>query len=135
MSSRRAAKPQDDRVGRIRRGGRFVPTSLLFFCLVSIPSSDVAEAAGADADGDGVPDVLDNCRTDPNPDQLDHDLDGLGTACDCDFTQDGIVLPDDWAMQSLAFNTAQPLYDQSGDGFVLGDDVFFCFNQTSGPPG
>jgi len=35
-----------------------------------------------DGDGDGVPDIFDNCPTVGNPDQLDSDLDGLGDACD-----------------------------------------------------
>ncbi|TSC58190.1 MAG: hypothetical protein Greene041619_750 [Candidatus Peregrinibacteria bacterium Greene0416_19] len=38
--------------------------------------------AGADSDGDGVSDALDNCRGTPNADQTDRDGDGLGDACD-----------------------------------------------------
>ncbi|MBX3747961.1 MAG: thrombospondin type 3 repeat-containing protein [Verrucomicrobiae bacterium] len=36
----------------------------------------------ADADGDGIPDILDNCPLIPNPDQADADGDGIGDACD-----------------------------------------------------
>ena len=36
----------------------------------------------ADIDGDGVPDVLDNCRTVTNPGQRDADGDGYGNRCD-----------------------------------------------------
>jgi streptogramin lyase len=36
-----------------------------------------------DRDGDGVPDYLDNCPTDPNPGQEDADGDERGDACDC----------------------------------------------------
>jgi hypothetical protein len=35
-----------------------------------------------DADGDGVPDSLDNCDVDPNPSQEDVDQDSYGDACD-----------------------------------------------------
>src|SRR5262249_259686 len=35
-----------------------------------------------DADGDGVFDLQDNCKSAPNTDQLDTDGDGLGDVCD-----------------------------------------------------
>jgi hypothetical protein len=48
-------------------------------------------------DADGVPNGLDNCPNDPNPDQRDSDGDGIGDACDTmtviiDF--DGDSVPD-----------------------------------------
>ena len=39
-------------------------------------------SGGADSDGDGVPDVCDNCPNNANPGQEDGDLDGLGNVCD-----------------------------------------------------
>ncbi|HYI01281.1 choice-of-anchor A family protein [Hyalangium sp.] len=36
----------------------------------------------ADCDSDGIPDNLDNCRCDSNPDQIDRDEDGVGDVCD-----------------------------------------------------
>lgn len=35
-----------------------------------------------DDDNDGIENIFDNCRDDPNPDQTDTDLDGVGDACD-----------------------------------------------------
>ena len=52
-----------------------------------------------DTDGDGVPDLIDNCPFTPNPDQTDSGgvgtgspPDGIGDACQCgDVNNDGIV--------------------------------------------
>jgi len=38
-----------------------------------------------DSDGDGTTDLHDNCKADPNPDQMDEDEDGQGNACDATF--------------------------------------------------
>jgi len=38
-----------------------------------------------DSDGDGVPDISDNCPFVANPSQADADSDGIGNACDADF--------------------------------------------------
>lgn len=44
-----------------------------------------------DADGDGTPDVADDCLGLPNRDQRDADGDGIGSLCDPDVDQDGVV--------------------------------------------
>ena len=41
-----------------------------------------ADCVDDDLDGDGIPNDIDNCPDDPNPDQLDFDDDGLGDPCD-----------------------------------------------------
>jgi hypothetical protein len=57
--------------------------------LVALP---LAALAAPDTDGDGVPDVLDNCVLLANapPLDCDTDSDGYGNACDADYDDDGI---------------------------------------------
>ncbi|OUS27322.1 hypothetical protein A9Q99_15020 [Gammaproteobacteria bacterium 45_16_T64] len=45
--------------------------------------------AGTDSDGDGIPDVNDNCPSDVNVNQNDEDGDGVGDICDFDLDNDG----------------------------------------------
>ena len=42
-----------------------------------------AAGSPADADGDGIFDVFDNCLLTPNPSQVDAEGDGAGDVCDC----------------------------------------------------
>ncbi|MCA9527606.1 MAG: hypothetical protein KC549_15060, partial [Myxococcales bacterium] len=43
-------------------------------------------------DADGVPDVIDNCKSEPNPDQQDKDQDGVGDHCEtCDDDSQCVV--------------------------------------------
>lgn len=58
---------------------------------------------GHDEDGDGVPDVIDNCPHLANPDQLDSDGDGIGDACDPE--------PANPRQQLALFATLQPTDD------------------------
>ena len=51
----------------------------------------VVTNACTDQDGDGVPDSTDNCISTYNPDQLNHDTDSMGDACDTDDDNDGLL--------------------------------------------
>ena len=59
-----------------------------FVCVLAASFPLMAFAGPApDTDGDGVPDVLDNCSSLANasPNDCDTDADGYGNACDGDF--------------------------------------------------
>lgn len=63
-----------------------------------------------DEDHDGAIDALDNCRGLPNVDQLNHDGDAAGNACDDDDDGDGL------ADGSDPCPTTNPLIDSNRDG-------------------
>jgi len=72
-----------------------------------------------DTDGDGVPDVCDNCPDVPNLDQTDTDGDGLGDACDADDDNDGIA--DEVDPAPLAFSNAFSDVSLGGGGTTFGE--------------
>jgi len=93
-----------------------------------------------DGDGDGVPTVVDNCITVPNPDQEDSDGDLCGNQCDADYNQDGVVSIVDYGIfQSCFTGAAQEVCDHAPeilDGFISIQD-FGVFRQqfVAGVPG
>lgn len=98
-----------------------------------------------DADGDGIPDSIDNCPSVPNPDQLDFDGDGDGDLCDPDDDNDG--MDDIWEekhslnpkddsdanqdpdadgltnLEEYGYGTNPKNMDTDGDGFGDGDEI------------
>ena len=68
---------------------------------VSVASASylVLVAPGAlDTDGDGVPNVIDNCTLVANPNQLDANGDGYGNLCDGDVNNSGTVTSSDFGL-------------------------------------
>jgi len=50
--------------------------------VVMITEDPVLLAWGTDSDGDRIPDAVDDCPDEPDPDQIDTDGDGIGDVCD-----------------------------------------------------
>jgi hypothetical protein len=86
-------------------------------------------AEGNDADGDGVADHLDNCPLTGNIDQWDGDGDGIGNACDCDLTNDGMVNQIDFMQFRSAWGSADPVADFNADGNVNHADFMMLRGQ------
>lgn len=80
-----------------------------------MPIPGLNPVAGMDGDGDGVPNVLDNCPDDANPDQADQDDDGLGDVCD---DSDGDTVPDATDNCVQVANLDQSDQDDDGQGDV-----------------
>ena len=76
--------------------------------------TDLGLEVSEDADGDGIPDVADNCVSVYNPDQLDFDLDGMGDLCDPDDDNDEIA--DETDNCPFTFNPDQDDIDFDGYG-------------------
>jgi len=67
-----------------------VLATMVFAISIGFPIASFAGLA-PDADGDGIPDVLDKCTLDSRnataPATCDTDVDGYGNVCDADFNQ------------------------------------------------
>lgn len=92
-----------------------------------IPAGDLNEAVieapmlpEEDVDGDGIPNVEDNCPDVFNPNQSDLDGDGLGDMCDPDDDDDGVDDADD----NCPYSSNPGQADSDGDG--VGDSCDNC---------
>lgn len=81
-----------------------------------------------DSDGDGVPDLEDNCINTPNPDQSDSDADGVGDSCDICPGFDDLADGDDDTQPDSCDNCPEEYnpdqLDSDGDG--AGDPCDRC---------
>ncbi|MBI4697137.1 MAG: hypothetical protein HY749_24295 [Gammaproteobacteria bacterium] len=101
-------------------------------------AADTKACLGPDADGDGVPDIQDNCTLVPNATQLDTNGDGYGNACDADLDDNGLVNAVDLAKFKLRFGTHDADADFDGNGFVNAIDLAYfkrMFGKAPGPSG
>lgn len=69
-----------------------------------------------DTDDDSIADDTGNCLEYANPAQTDTDADGIGNACDPDFTQDCLVNFDDLGVMKSNFLSTNALTDLNVDG-------------------
>ncbi len=84
-----------------------------------------------DRDGDGIPDVDDNCPDISNPNQYDLDGDGLGDVCDDDRDDDGIPNVNDNCPDVA--NPDQADIDQDGTGDLCDPDTTRRTNRPNDP--
>lgn len=88
-----------------------------------------------DSDGDGIPDICDNCTLVANPDQRDSNNDLYGNLCDADLDNDGITNGIDVGIILGQWLTAGPDADFNGDNVVNGVDVGIFLQYWLLPPG
>lgn len=78
---------------------------------------------GGDSDGDGIPDLEDNCPFDYNPLQEDSDDDGAGDLCDnCPFDYNPDQLDEDWDWFGAACDCDDSNPDINPDAPEICDD-------------
>lgn len=75
-----------------------------------------------DTDGDGIPDIIDNCPLVANPDQSDIDFDRLGDVCDPDADGDGIPNSEDFILADDGETVISTALDTDNDGVPNVDD-------------
>ncbi len=105
---------------------RTVPTNVSNFGL-----DRFVQAPLLDMDGDGIPNLEDNCLRFANPEQTDTDLDRLGDLCDDDDDNDGFTDEVDDCPRVVGSSEIEGQVgcpDLDGDGVLDSDDA--CPNTT-----
>lgn len=106
-----------------------------YFFVESLTVSPLCSAS-EDDDGDGVPNIVDNCIFDANPSQLDTNGDQIGNACDADLNNDGTVNTVDLGiLRTSFFATGSNDADFNGDGVVNPIDLGIMKQVFFGQPG
>jgi hypothetical protein len=115
-----------------------------------LKSANLLDIDGPDADGDAIPDGLDNCALVANgsndiatagPSQNDTDSDDYGNMCDADFNNNGVVDSNDASVLFGAFgkNSGDPSFnpavDLNGNGVIDSNDASILFGSFGSPPG
>jgi hypothetical protein len=95
------------------------------------------DLATVDSDGDGIPNLCDNCSSTPNSGQHDSDRDGYGNACDADLNNDRKVDTLDSTLFNSAFGRTGDHLDTDFDAnYVVDSSDTAIFNSLFGrPPG
>lgn len=109
-----------------------------FVLAVSLCIAPVLAAQAQDADGDGIPDSIDNCRLVPNANQRDTNGDGFGNICDPDFNGDGIVNINDFNRLKARLGISPVVdvdTDLDGNGAVNVNDLNRLKSYLGLPPG
>lgn len=83
----------------------------------------VEASASLDGDGDGIPDLCDNCSAVANADQRDADGDGYGSLCDADLDNDGLAAAGD----ATRFREA---WGRQGEGLAADFDGNFAVDDA-----